>query len=264
MAGGPTGVVTDDLGTTGDKATLVSHAGEVLAACTSSYGTDFGPRGKAEQDPEAWWTALCAATRELLERSATAAADVEQGGTLTLPLSQLPSQWNYGQLDGALADASLIESAVLPQPFRIDEKGVAQIDENLVTSAEATSEDPLVVTYDINPDAVWSDGTPITVALGITPDVLYDLEINPNRPDAMSVAGVARDLAARLGLPFAIPEPQPEIVPGDARDALARVGHVQIGSTHRGDLVTCRAQPWDEVVREHPARARHEHPQGLT
>ena len=35
-------------------------------------------------------------------------------------------------------------------------------------------------------------------ALGIVPDVLYDLEINPNRPDAMSVAGVARDLAARL------------------------------------------------------------------
>ncbi len=59
-------------------------------------------------------------------------------------------------------------------------------------------------------------GTPITEALGITPDVLYDLEINPNRPDAMSVAGVARDLAARLGLPFAIPEPQVELVPGDA------------------------------------------------
>ncbi len=39
------------------------------------------------------------------------------------------------------------------------------------------------------------------------PDVLYDLEINPNRPDAMSVAGVARDLAARLGVPFALPEP---------------------------------------------------------
>ncbi len=59
-------------------------------------------------------------------------------------------------------------------------------------------------------------GTPIGEALGITPDVLYDLEINPNRPDAMSVAGVARDLAARLGLPFAIPEPQVEIVAGDA------------------------------------------------
>ena len=50
-------------------------------------------------------------------------------------------------------------------------------------------------------------GTPLKEALGITADVLYDLEINPNRPDAMSVAGVARDVAARLGLPFQLPAP---------------------------------------------------------
>lgn len=59
-------------------------------------------------------------------------------------------------------------------------------------------------------------GTPIVDALGITPDVLFDLEINPNRPDAMSVAGVARDLAARLGLPFAIPAPTVDEATGDA------------------------------------------------
>jgi phenylalanyl-tRNA synthetase beta chain len=51
-------------------------------------------------------------------------------------------------------------------------------------------------------------GTPFTEAMGIQRDVLYDLEINPNRPDAMSVVGVARDLAARLGLPFTLPEPR--------------------------------------------------------
>jgi len=50
-------------------------------------------------------------------------------------------------------------------------------------------------------------GTPIKDALGITEDVLWDLEINPNRPDAMSVAGVARDLAAKYGEPFALPSP---------------------------------------------------------
>ncbi len=43
-------------------------------------------------------------------------------------------------------------------------------------------------------------------ALGLQPDVLWDLEVNANRPDAMSVAGVARDLAAALGVPFAFPE----------------------------------------------------------
>lgn len=61
-------------------------------------------------------------------------------------------------------------------------------------------------------------GTDLREALSLGADVLYDLEINANRPDAMSVAGVARDLAARLGLPFAIPEPSvaEERTAGDA------------------------------------------------
>jgi phenylalanyl-tRNA synthetase beta chain len=59
-------------------------------------------------------------------------------------------------------------------------------------------------------------GTPFREAMAIERDVVYDLEINPNRPDAMSVAGVARDLAARLGLPFALPEPSVDELPADA------------------------------------------------
>jgi phenylalanyl-tRNA synthetase beta chain len=49
-------------------------------------------------------------------------------------------------------------------------------------------------------------GLPLAEALGIVPDVLWDLEVNANRPDAMSVAGVARDLAAALGVPFSFPD----------------------------------------------------------
>ena len=48
-------------------------------------------------------------------------------------------------------------------------------------------------------------GLPLVEALGLEPDVVYDLAIEGNRPDANCVAGVARDAAARLGLPFAIP-----------------------------------------------------------
>jgi phenylalanyl-tRNA synthetase beta chain len=56
-------------------------------------------------------------------------------------------------------------------------------------------------------DTEAAPGAALTEALDLRSDVLYDLEVNPNRPDAMSVAGVARDLAARQGVPFALPDP---------------------------------------------------------
>jgi phenylalanyl-tRNA synthetase beta chain len=40
--------------------------------------------------------------------------------------------------------------------------------------------------------------------LGLVPEVVFDIAVEPNRPDALSIAGIARDLAAKLGLPFAI------------------------------------------------------------
>ena len=45
-------------------------------------------------------------------------------------------------------------------------------------------------------------GQPLGEALGIGPDTIFDLDVTPNRPDALSVAGVARDLAAHLKVPF--------------------------------------------------------------
>jgi phenylalanyl-tRNA synthetase beta chain len=48
-------------------------------------------------------------------------------------------------------------------------------------------------------------GQRFTEAMGIETDVVFDIAVEANRPDAWSIAGVARDLAARLGLPFAFP-----------------------------------------------------------
>ena len=68
-------------------------------------------------------------------------------------------------------------------------------------------------------DADLTPGTPITDALGLEPDVLWELEVNPNRPDAMSVAGLARDVAARLGVGFRLPEPTVDAAGAPASDA---------------------------------------------
>jgi len=58
-------------------------------------------------------------------------------------------------------------------------------------------------------DDLGVPGDPFAAAMGITPDVVYDLAIETNRPDANCIAGIARDAAARLGLPFSLPTPPP-------------------------------------------------------
>ncbi len=54
-------------------------------------------------------------------------------------------------------------------------------------------------------DGTVALGTPFALAMGIEADVVYDLAIETNRPDANSMAGVARDAAAKLGIAFALP-----------------------------------------------------------
>lgn len=60
-------VLAHDLGTTGDKATLVAADGSILGSTTAAYPVDFASDGKAEQLPDDWWNAFCRANRELLE-----------------------------------------------------------------------------------------------------------------------------------------------------------------------------------------------------
>jgi phenylalanyl-tRNA synthetase beta chain len=56
-------------------------------------------------------------------------------------------------------------------------------------------------------EIVAPPGTPLTEALGLSPDTVFDITVEGNRPDAWSISGIARDLAARLGLPFSLPDP---------------------------------------------------------
>ena len=50
----------------------------------------------------------------------------------------------------------------MPRAFRVASDGSTTVNTDYFTSVELTGENPQVVTYTINPKAVWSDGTPIT------------------------------------------------------------------------------------------------------
>lgn len=60
-------LIAHDLGTSGNKASLFSTNGELIASCTVSYDVHFFGRNCAEQNPEEWWEAVCKATRKIIE-----------------------------------------------------------------------------------------------------------------------------------------------------------------------------------------------------
>jgi len=55
-------------------------------------------------------------------------------------------------------------------------------------------------------DAASMPGTDVREVLGLD-DVVFDLAVTPNRPDAMCIVGVAREIAAHLRQPLTITEP---------------------------------------------------------
>ncbi|HTT89296.1 MAG TPA: phenylalanine--tRNA ligase subunit beta [Acidimicrobiales bacterium] len=72
------------------------------------------------------------------------------------------------------------------------------------------------------PPGSASPGQPVAEALDLGADIVFDLEISPNRSDCFSIAGIARDLAAGMRLPFSLPAP-PHAVSSGVEQANIRV-----------------------------------------
>jgi peptide/nickel transport system substrate-binding protein len=89
-------------------------------------------------------------------------ATLRDGGNLRLALSDFPPNFNILSIDGNSAEVAGMMKATLPRAFVIGPDGSTTVDTDYFTSVELTGTNPQVVTYTINPKAVWSDGTPIT------------------------------------------------------------------------------------------------------
>lgn len=89
-------------------------------------------------------------------------ATLQQGGNLRLPLTGFPPNFNYLHVDGNLGELGRMLRATLPRAFVIKPDGEMTVNSDYFTDVELTSTDPQVVTYTINPKAVWTDGSPIT------------------------------------------------------------------------------------------------------
>ena len=88
-------------------------------------------------------------------------ATLRAGGELRLSLFGFAENWNPRHIDGIDAQHSRLRQPMLPMFFDYDAGGVATPNPNYVLSAEMIGEQPTVIRYRLNPEAVWGDGSPV-------------------------------------------------------------------------------------------------------
>ena len=90
---------------------------------------------------------------------------LQQGGRLVWPIDSVPANFNLGELDGTNIEGQWILNAVLPSLFNFDASATPVFNPDYLTGEpQVANGPPQVVTYELNPKAIWYDGTPITAA----------------------------------------------------------------------------------------------------
>ena len=128
---------------------VVTATGLLLSGCTSDKkNANSGPVATVEIKPTGDYNPL--------ERD-----QIKDGGELTLPILEVPEQSN--SLHGnAIVDGTTLWRWYNPQMTLADGDGTWHPNPAYLTNVNAEEVDgKTVVTYDINPDPVFNDGTPI-------------------------------------------------------------------------------------------------------
>jgi len=121
-----------------------------------------------------------------------------------------------------MAEGDVVPLATLgttmPNGMTIERRGILGIDSEgmLCSASELGLGDDHSGIRVLPPDVPL--GRPYGEALGLTLDVLIDADVTRNRPDCWGYVGIARDLAAKLGVGFRPPTPTLTVT-GDERTA---------------------------------------------
>jgi len=110
----------------------------------------------------------------------------------------------------------------LPGPLTPREIGGVKSEGMLVSEVElglASASDGILVT----PDLGGEPGTPLATLFPGAVDTILELDVTPNRADALGHVGVARELSALLSLPFELPPSPAATAPSSELSALVAI-----------------------------------------
>jgi peptide/nickel transport system substrate-binding protein len=138
------------------RALLAGVIALTLAGGTVACSSDGGGGGATNQPP---------AKAGVNDITATPRDQVKKGGQLVWPVSDIPANFNYLQLDGTLRDNADIMNALMPQVYLTDAAG------NPIWNKDYLAEEPKLesspkqkITYKLSDKAKWNDGSAITWA----------------------------------------------------------------------------------------------------
>ena len=136
---------------TGSVVALGAVAALVLSACGGGGSQDPAGAGVFED---------CAADPNTC--NSVPPGELQQGGTITFALEKNIANWNILSAEGNVFETALALKGVLPYTFYTQPDLTSVVNEDLLVSAAIVNENPQTVEYVIQPDAAWSDGTPIS------------------------------------------------------------------------------------------------------
>jgi len=121
----------------------------------------------------------------------------KKGGSITVAIEKAIDNWNQFDAQGNTEDFIYAENGYwYAQPYLAEPDGSLALNSDAFTSAQITSSSPQTITYQINPKATWSDGTPISAD-----DFKYTWLSNAGIDPVISAAGTTgyADIASVVG-----------------------------------------------------------------
>ena len=92
----------------------------------------------------------------------SSATAIKDGGTLSYAADQEPTGFNHNTSKDNGTSVLNVVINMFPPVFRLHPDFSVRLNGELMDSATQTSADPQTIVYKIKPEAVWSDGTPVS------------------------------------------------------------------------------------------------------